>query len=136
MVSIAQILDWFKTGKKPTEPQFRESWLSFWHKEETIPQSAVSNLSATLNAKAEKAQFDGHKTDAGAHPNLVAKAKIYDIGQMQVFKKLAPDDEDYLPERQPGDYCVGFVYNEAEELEFISADYLGGDGTLKSSYDI
>lgn len=67
MATLAQIYDWFMTGKKPTQAQFWASWGSFWNKEESIPQSAVSNLTASLNAKAEKSQIDGHFTDANAH---------------------------------------------------------------------
>lgn len=61
VTNINTILSWFKTGLKPTQAQFWASWLSFWHKDETIPQSSVSNLTTTLAAKAEKAQFDAEK---------------------------------------------------------------------------
>lgn len=71
--NINTILSWFMTGKKPTQAQFSASWTSFWHKEESIPQSAVSNLTATLNAKAEKSQFDAHKVDANAHAELIGE---------------------------------------------------------------
>ena len=68
---INTILSWFKTGLKPTQTQFWSSWSSFWHKDEAIPQSAISNLAATLNAKAEKDQFDFHKTDPNAHAESI-----------------------------------------------------------------
>ncbi|MGZ9736814.1 hypothetical protein [Flavobacterium sp. GNP002] len=76
MATLAQIYDWFMTGKKPTQAQFWASWGSFWNKSESIPQSAVSNLSSTLNAKAEREQFELHKQDANAHPDLFAAVKI------------------------------------------------------------
>ena len=77
MASLAEIYEWFMTGKKPTQPQFWASWGSFWHKEEKIPQSSVSNLTQVLNAKAEKTQFDAHKTDEKAHAALFdAKADL------------------------------------------------------------
>ena len=72
MASLAEIYDWFMTGKKPTQAQFWASWGSFWNKNESIPQSAVSGLTNVLNAKAEKAQFDAHKTDENAHATLFA----------------------------------------------------------------
>ncbi|MCC9016449.1 hypothetical protein [Flavobacterium lipolyticum] len=68
--NINNILSWFKTGEKPTQKQFWDSWQSFWHKEEQIPQSAISDLDSVLNAKTEKAQFDAHKTDRDAHPEI------------------------------------------------------------------
>lgn len=68
--------------------------------------------------------------------NISLKPKIFDIGQMQVFKKKLPTDIDYQEDQQAGDYCIGFVYNESEELEFIMADFLGGDKLRKVNYDI
>ena len=70
MANLAQIYDWFMTGKKPTQAQFWASWGSFWNKEETIPQSAISNLTTVLAAKTEKDQFDAHKVAADAHTDL------------------------------------------------------------------
>lgn len=64
------------TGKKPTQAQFWASWGSFWNKDEAIPQSAISNLSAVLNAKAEKSQLQGHTTDPLAHAELLSGFEI------------------------------------------------------------
>lgn len=71
--NINTILSWFKTGKKPTQKEFWDSWQSFWHKEEEIPQSSIENLSQTLNNKAEKSQFDSHNTDPDAHADSIDK---------------------------------------------------------------
>lgn len=49
--SISTILDWFRTGKKPTQSQFWDTWKSFWHKEEVIPQTSIENLIESLNSK-------------------------------------------------------------------------------------
>lgn len=73
MATLAEIYDWFMTGKKPTQAQFWASWGSFWNKGESIPQSAISNLTTVLNAKAEKVQFDAHKTDATAHAAILVE---------------------------------------------------------------
>lgn len=70
MANLAQIYDWFMTGKKPTQAQFWASWGSFWNKEETIPQSAITNLTSTLNAKTENDQFNAHKVALDAHTDL------------------------------------------------------------------
>jgi hypothetical protein len=70
--NINTILNWFMTGKKPTQAQFWASWGSFWHKDETIPQSSISELTTVLNAKTENDQFNAHKTDANAHADLFA----------------------------------------------------------------
>lgn len=70
MANLAQIYDWFMTGKKPTQAQFWAAWGSFWNKEETIPQSAISNLTTVLNAKTENDQFNAHKVAVDAHTDL------------------------------------------------------------------
>lgn len=72
MASLAEIYDWFMTGKKPTQAQFWASWGSFWHKDEDIPQSAIAELTTVLAAKAEQQQFNSHKTDNNAHADLFA----------------------------------------------------------------
>jgi hypothetical protein len=41
MVSLSQIFNWFKTGLKPTEEQFKDTFSSFWHKSEHIPSVLI-----------------------------------------------------------------------------------------------
>lgn len=125
--NINTILNWFKTGLKPTQDQFWQSWTSFWHKDEIIPQSSISNLTEVLNAKAEKSQFDAHKTDLNAHANLILKARIIPTGQMLVFKILPNENEN---EREVGDYCIGYVENT-----IVNGNWNGADPSLKTSYE-
>lgn len=44
MATLNQIFSWFKTGLKPTETQFKETFSSFYHKSEKIPGTAVVGL--------------------------------------------------------------------------------------------
>lgn len=80
IVDINLIKEWFKTGKKPTQLHFW-NWIdSFHHKNETIPQSSITDLENTLAAKAERQQFDAHLSDPDAHAEIMAlKANIADI---------------------------------------------------------
>jgi hypothetical protein len=50
MASLSTILSWFKTGLTPTENQFAQSWSSFWHKDDSIPQSSITGLQTILNS--------------------------------------------------------------------------------------
>ncbi|RWW91873.1 hypothetical protein [Flavobacterium cerinum] len=87
------IFGWFATGKEPTQEQFRQTFLSFYHKNETIPLAKVFKLIELLDAKAEKEQFDGHLIDPNAHQAEFEKLKNpcrfmtisvnEDIGQLQ-----------------------------------------------------
>lgn len=67
MAGINEILDWFRTGKKPTQAQFWASWQSFWHKDDQIPQGSVNGLQNALNSKADRLQFNAHIADPNAH---------------------------------------------------------------------
>lgn len=125
---MSEIYNWFMTGKKPTQAQFWASWGSFWNKLEQIPITAIAGLTAILNSKAEKIQFDAHKTDANAHPQLLVKARIIPVGEMLVFK-IEPNENE--AEKEPGDFCIGIVENQK-----IEGIYLGGDGASLAHYEI
>ncbi|MGZ9677539.1 hypothetical protein [Flavobacterium sp. GNP001] len=125
MATLAQIYDWFMTGKKPTQAQFWASWGSFWNKSESIPQSAVSNLSSTLNAKAEREQFELHKQDANAHPDLFAAVKI--SGRFLINRNNLIF---FADEPTAGDTVTGMV-----EGEYLNAGtFYGGNFEQLSSY--
>jgi ABC-type branched-subunit amino acid transport system substrate-binding protein len=47
-VSLPTIKNWFKTGLKPTQSQFWDTWDSFWHKDDQIPSSSITGLDAVL----------------------------------------------------------------------------------------
>ncbi|NOS92094.1 MAG: hypothetical protein HOP30_09245 [Cyclobacteriaceae bacterium] len=47
----SSLINWFKRGLKPLETQFA-AWIdSYWHKDESIPQSSVNGLIADLGAR-------------------------------------------------------------------------------------
>ena len=52
--TLNTIKNWFKTGLKPSEAQFWDTWDSFWHKSETIPTTSVTGLDGILNSKASQ----------------------------------------------------------------------------------
>ena len=57
-VSLSQIKSWFKKGMYPTESQFANTFDSFWHKDDTLPLSAIQNLMQVLNDKASVSTLD------------------------------------------------------------------------------
>ncbi len=50
MASLQQIISWFRDGMFPTGNQFRQTWMSFWHKSEKIPQEQIFGLQQTIEA--------------------------------------------------------------------------------------
>lgn len=55
VTSLSTIKSWFVTAAKPLQSQFHAWMDSFYHKEESIPISAITNLQNVLNAKADAA---------------------------------------------------------------------------------
>jgi len=151
MASLNTIKNWFKTGLKPTQKQFWDTWDSFWHKDENIPVSNIEGIDNLLNQKANKSvlddhldsqnahdelfnskankqELDNHLEDVEAHANLFATIRIIPHGKRLVFEKEGKINPGTLAE---GDFCMGFVENQ-----FINADYLGGDENSLTSYDV
>lgn len=67
------IFEWFETGDEPTQEQFRQTFLSFFHKNDGIPMSQIIGLSDALDAKAEKELLDIHLTAPDAHANILSE---------------------------------------------------------------
>jgi len=68
--TLNAIKNWFKTGSKPSQDQFWDTWDSFRHKYEKVPIKDIEELETTLDTKAEKSQLDDHKNDQIAHAGL------------------------------------------------------------------
>jgi hypothetical protein len=62
---------------------------------------------------------------------LVKVSKIYESGELQIFRKwgTTPDPDNLDP--NVGDWCVGFV-----EGQFINAEYIVGNKLLLTSYNL
>lgn len=128
ITAITTIKNWFKTGLFPTQEQFWAVFDSYRHKSEKVAVADVEGIDELLATKASSAVLNTHLTAEDAHAELFVKAKIYAQGQLQIFKLPTNEDDAVL---EVGDYCIGFV-----EGQFINANYLGGDDSLLSSFDI
>lgn len=67
MVNLNTIKNWFKTGYKPTQQQFWDTWDSFFHKEDQIPISNIENLNNRFDEKADDESLTNHINDQNAH---------------------------------------------------------------------
>ncbi|MBL7868894.1 MAG: hypothetical protein JNM71_12840 [Flavobacterium lindanitolerans] len=113
MASLSTILDWFRTGKKPTQTQFWATFQSFWHKEEPIPQSAVQNLTQTLSNKAELSQLNGHFNDPDAHGLADKLAGKSDTGHTHTIYDVAE-----LPQKiETIEGEITDLYNKVDDLD-------------------
>ena len=50
MIALTKILEYFKANSEPSEKQFRETWSSFWHKSEKIPQTQIWGLQEAIES--------------------------------------------------------------------------------------
>lgn len=55
--TLNTIKQWFKTGLKPTQIQFWDTWDSFRHKNEKLYTNEVEGLNESLNSKTDKSDF-------------------------------------------------------------------------------
>lgn len=65
--TLKTIRSWFRTGFKPTQTQFWDTWDSFRHKEEKVPVGDVDGIDELLLLKADKTVLDNHLADKNAH---------------------------------------------------------------------
>jgi hypothetical protein len=106
--TLSTIKNWFKTGLKPTQGQFWDTWDSFRHKSERFPVADVEGLDELL---AE-----------------VSSIMICKPAQLLIFKRLPNVNNSIL---ESGDSVMGIV-----DGLLITGNYLGGNPTLLTSFDI
>ncbi|MFB9079033.1 hypothetical protein ACFFLS_09955 [Flavobacterium procerum] len=74
------IKSWFKTGLKPTEQQFSDTWDSFRHKDEKIPNQDIEDIDVFLDNKVDKSEFQNHLASSDSHPKKEDKANKNQAG--------------------------------------------------------
>ncbi|WP_159476589.1 hypothetical protein [Chryseobacterium sp. 18068] len=72
-IPLDTIYSYFETGDFPTQEEFKESWSSFWHKDEPVPANKIAGLDSLLQNKVDKNKYELHLEDANAHASILAK---------------------------------------------------------------
>ncbi|MFH6956775.1 hypothetical protein ACHRV1_05160 [Flavobacterium aquidurense] len=85
--TLNTIKQWFKTGLKPTQTQFWDTWDSFRHKFDKIPVKEVEGLDELLLSKADKTVLDHHLADKNAHAPQVNTDWNSESGFSQLLNK-------------------------------------------------
>jgi hypothetical protein len=108
--TLNTIKNWFKTGLKPTQNQFWDTWDSFWHKDEKIPTNAIENLDSRFDEKADQEAFQHHLVDDNAHQELFhAKANVqhtHPIADIDGLSTKISDIEDKVEVVQENMYSI------------------------------
>ena len=122
-VNLTTIKNWFKTGLKPTQAQFWNTWDSFFHKDDKIPIEQVEGIEEIYET------ITNHLQDPSAHALIIEKARVIPYGKLLILKIDGNKGEDEVLE--PGDFVIGFV----EGTLLNAGEYMIGDPSLLSSYD-
>lgn len=145
MATLAQIKNWFKTGLKPTQLQFSDTWDSFWHKSQIIPAANIENLDARFDEKADNDAFLTHVDDLTAHgigamlTNLKTQIEVIANGSLILNWKV-----DVVPEggrtyaQKHGDKVpvfIGFTVTEEVDDEQTEQSYMPNLYVTRSTID-
>lgn len=85
--TLNTIKQWFKTGLKPTQTQFWDTWDSFRHKYDKVPTKDVEGLDDLLLSKADKTALNDHLADKSAHAQQVNTDWNSESGFSQLINK-------------------------------------------------
>jgi len=85
--TLNTIKQWFKTGLKPTQTQFWDTWDSFRHKFEKVPVKDIDGIDELLLTKADKTILDNHLADKIAHAPQINTDWNSESGFSQLLNK-------------------------------------------------
>lgn len=106
ILNFLEILEIFKTGKKPTEEEFANTWSSFWHKYELIKTNNIEF-------------FD-------------SRSKFIPFGVFKVFKAPGNNNPENKYIIEIGDIVNGMFDPDI----VVWGKFMGGDPTVKENYAI
>lgn len=160
MVSLQQIISWFQTGLFPTADQFRQTWLSYWHKSEKIPQSQIFGLQETIEAATRGLIYQNPVTNVAdlytTYPNakvgwaamVTSEGYIYsyngtawaNTGLKEFPEDVATKEEAYKKDTYPYDNSAPFrddliIKNVDKWLINLYLDFEYGEG-YKYSFSV
>ena len=134
-IPLNQIYSYFETGDFPTQEQFQSAWSSFWHKDDSIPADKVTNLTNTLQNKADKSVYELHLSDPEAHAAVLAKKNAANLSDTDKEAWKTALNVGQLPDNiatVDNDPLVGNVYTKSQsrELFMMIDDYVNNNGKI------
>lgn len=108
-MDIATILTWFKRGCKPTEAQFKATFLSFRHKDDKVPMEDVDGLAYAMASKSNT-----------GHTHTLADITDYDGGDKEVINAMVAEDAEELAAFTK---TVGKYYIQLDDVLLFRCDY-------------
>ncbi|MFH7005120.1 hypothetical protein [Flavobacterium bizetiae] len=125
--TLSTIKQWFKTGLKPTQTQFWDTWDSFRHKYDKVPVKDVEGIDELLLSKADKVVLDNHLADKISHAPQVNTDWNSKSGFSQLINK--PEFKTINGESLTGD---GDILIEAGGAQNLQTTLGNGNQTTNS----
>ena len=101
-MDLQTIFSWFKRGCKPTEAQFKATFLSFRHKDDPVPMEDVSGLSYALATKSNV-----------GHTHTLAEISDYDGGDKEVLNAMVAQNAEQL---ETFTKIIGMYYIQLDDV--------------------
>ena len=101
-MDLQTIFSWFKRGCKPTEAQFKATFLSFRHKDDPVPMEDVSGLSYALATKSNV-----------GHTHTLAEISDYDGGDKEVLNAMVAQNAEQL---ETFTKTIGMYYIQLDDV--------------------
>ncbi|OED45610.1 hypothetical protein AB832_01355 [Flavobacteriaceae bacterium (ex Bugula neritina AB1)] len=102
IINKEQIKSYFETGDKPKQQEYWDTWDSYWHKDELLPQNKVEQLEETLSEKVDKTVLEEHLSDTSVHGTQVRTVTLYILKENQLIsdEELIITEFSKLPENE------------------------------------
>lgn len=129
-VDLNSIKNWFKTGLKPTQAQFWNTWDSFFHKDDTIPQESIEGLQDSFDEKADAELLD-NKLDTGGYTGTGQNLKD---GQDAILNSLYQSNKVIqVTYRWVSDYVYKVIYVKWIKEGLVYEQFFNEEVTLDAS---
>lgn len=125
---LQTIKNWFKTGRRPTQQQFWDTWDSFWHKSEQIPIAKIDGVQSIYDSI--------NAINANLQENYVpysgANSTVDLFGQVIAFDEIVLNEQGVLKNQilqnawptTPGKLATDAVVNANKSGLMTSAEHV------------
>ncbi|MFH6947803.1 hypothetical protein ACHRV6_04880 [Flavobacterium sp. FlaQc-51] len=113
--TLETIKKWFKTGLKPTQVQFWDTWDSFRHKYEKVPVKDVDGIDELLLSNADKTVLNNHLSDKEAHAPQINTDWNSESGFSQLINK--PEFKTINGEKIVGTGDISIIDSGSQNLQ-------------------
>lgn len=131
--TLDTIKEWFKTGLKPKQQQFWDTWDSFRHKYEKVPVQDIEGIDELLFTKADKAIFEDHVTLA-AELNKTLNETKENVSNKSLTLSPTSTDNDYPSSKTVYKFINEFVKPHIDSSAEEVLDLVNSNSLIPGNY--